>query len=33
VGMRVSRVTAGMRVGLRMERRGFNEVVVFVVFG
>jgi len=27
VGTRVSRVTVGMRVGLRMERRGFNEAV------
>jgi hypothetical protein len=27
VGMRVFRVTAGMRQGLRTERRGFNEVV------
>jgi hypothetical protein len=25
VGTRVSRVTAGTRVGLRMERRGFNN--------
>jgi hypothetical protein len=45
VGMRVSRVTAGMRQGLHTERRGFDEAVpwfrvrcgyvisVWVVFG